>query len=178
MKRGSALPEAENTQQLPYQTYLNLQKILRCLNIGRSFQGKRLPITITQMRALSLFNEQETISITDISRSLSMSLQSTTNLVHRLEVLGYLERSKNKNDKRISDVRLTAKGKKRLSLFRSGELDTVELLFNRLTSGEKKTLNDSLTRVAGLFEKALLTPPLVGKFEIRSAAAEKSETGK
>ena len=178
MKRGSALPDEKDTQKLPYQTYLNLQKILRCLNIGRSFQGKRLPITITQMRALSLFNEQETISITDISRSLAMSLQSTTNLVHRLEVLWYLERSKNRNDKRISDVRLTAKGKKRLSLFRSGELETVEILFNRFTSGEKKTLNDSLTRVAGLFEKALLTPPPVGKSEIRSAAAEKSETGK
>jgi len=156
MKRGFALPEEEHTQKLPYQTYLNLQKILRCLNIGRSFQGKRLPITITQMRALSLFNEQEAISISDISRSLLMSLQSATNLIRRLEVLGYLERSKNRNDKRISDVRLTAKGKKRLNLFRSGELDTVELLFNRLTSGEKKMLNDSLTRASCLFEKAIL----------------------
>jgi DNA-binding MarR family transcriptional regulator len=159
MKRGSSPPEGDNKQTLPYQTYLNLQKILRCLNIGRSFQGKRLPITITQMRALSLFNEKEAISISDISRSLLMSLQSATNLIRRLEVLGYLERSKNRSDKRISDVRLTAKGKKRLSLFRSGELETVELLFNRLTSGEKKTLNDSLTRAACLFERAILNSP-------------------
>jgi len=156
MKNVPTSPRESNTQGLPYQTYLNLQKILRCLDIGRSFQGKRLPITITQMRALSLFNEREIITLTDISRSLGMSLQSATNLIHRLEILGYLERSKNKNDKRISDVRLTAKGEKRLSLFRSGELETVELLFSRLASGEKKIINDALTRAASLFEKAIL----------------------
>jgi len=156
MKRGPVLPDRKDIQTIPHQTYLNLQKILRCLNIGRSFQGKRLPITITQMRALSLFNEQETISISDISRSLAMSLQSATNLIHRLEVLGYLERSKNRNDKRISEVRLTTKGKKRLSFFRSGELETVELLFHQLTAEEKKMLNDSLTKAACLFEKAIL----------------------
>ena len=102
------------------------------LNIGRSFQGKRLPITIMQMRALSLFNERETVTITDISRSLGMSLQSATNLVCRLEQLGYLERSKNEKDKRVSDVRLTAKGKKRLNAFRNGEVENVRLLLERL----------------------------------------------
>jgi DNA-binding MarR family transcriptional regulator len=156
MKKSPVQPKEKNAQTLPYQTYLNLQKILRCLDIGRSFQGKRLPITITQMRALSLFNERDAISISDISRSLLMSLQSATNLIHRLEMLGYLERSKNKNDKRVSEVRLTAKGKKRLSLFRSGELEMVELLFSRLASGEKGTVNDALTRAACLFEKAIL----------------------
>jgi len=156
MKRSPTPPKENNAQALPYQTYLNLQKILRCLDIGRSFQGKRLPITITQMRALSLFNERDVIPVTDISRSLSMSIQGATNLIHRLEILGYLERSKNKNDKRVSDIRLTVKGKKRLSLFRSGELETVELLFSRLASGEKKIVNDSLTQAACLFEKAIL----------------------
>jgi len=155
MRKASTLKE-DNTDKLSYQTYLNLQKILRCLNIGRSFQDKRLPITITQMRVLSLFNERDVITISDISRSLSMSLQSATNLIHRLELLGYLERSKNKNDKRISDVRLTTKGKRRLSLFRQGELETVRLLLNRLTLVEGKILNDTLTRAACLFEKAIL----------------------
>ena len=142
---------------LPHQIYLNLQKIFRSLNIGRSFQGKRLPITIMQMRALSLFNEQEAVTITDISRSLGMSLQSATNLVCRLEQLGYLERSKNKKDKRVSDVRLTAKGKKRLNLFRSGEVENVRVLLDRLNPVEIKVLNETLSGVAMLFEKAAIS---------------------
>ena len=149
--------EPDAADNLPSQVYLNLQKIFRCLNVGRSFEGKRLPITIMQMRALSLFNERDTVNISDISRSLGMSLQSATNLVFRLEQLGYLERSKNNKDKRVSDVRLTAKGKKRLSLFRTGEVDTVKALLDGLNPVEVKVLNETLHGVALLFEKAITT---------------------
>ena len=140
--------------KLSHQVYLNLQKIFRCLNIGRGLQGKRLPITMTQMRVLSLFNERETISISDISRSLGMSLQSATNLVCRLEQLDYLERTKNEKDKRVSDVKLTAKGKKRQDMFRNGEIETVKLLLERLNTVESRVLNETLNGVALLFEKA------------------------
>ena len=151
------LQESEAPDTVPCQVYLNLQKIFRCLNLGRSFQGKRLPITITQMRALSLFNERDTVNISDIGRSLGMSLQSATNLIFRLEQLGNLERFKNDRDKRVSDVRLTAKGKKRLSLFRTGEIDTVKTLLGRLNPVEVKVLNETLNGVALLFEKAITT---------------------
>lgn len=151
------IPKEPDLDRLPHQIYLNLQKIFRSLNIGRRFQGKRLPITIMQMRALSLFNEQESVTITAISRSLGMSLQSATNLVCRLEQLGYLERSKNEQDKRVSDVRLTAKGKKRLNAFRSGEVENVRILLDRLNPVEIKVLNETLNGVALLFEKASIT---------------------
>ena len=150
--------KGSDSNNLPYKIYLNLQKIFRCLNIGQVFQGKNLPITITQMRALSLFNEQDVATITDISRSLGVSLQSATNLVRRLERLGYLERSKNKKDRRVSEVRLTEKGQKRLAFFRKGELETIHLLVNRLDSFEGKVLNEALINASLLFEKAILTP--------------------
>lgn len=146
--------DSTDIDKLSHQVYLNLQKIFRCLNIGRGMQVKRLPITITQMRVLSLFNEREVISISDISRSLGMSLQSATNLVCRLEQLDYLERTKNQKDKRVSDVRLTAKGKKRQEMFRYGEIETVKMLLKRLNAVESKVLNETLNGVALLFEKA------------------------
>ena len=144
------------SDQLYFKIYLNLQRIFRCLNIGRVFQGESLPITITQMRALSLFNEQTVVNITDISRSLGMSLQSATNLIRRLELLGYLERSKNKKDKRVSEVRLTGKGKKRLGFFRKGELSTIQRLLDGLDPFEGKVLNEALTNASLLFEKAII----------------------
>lgn len=147
-----------DSDQLYCKVYIHLQKIFRCLNIGQVFQGKSLPITITQMRALSLFNEQEVAKISDIRRSLGMSVQSATNLVRRLEQLGYLERSKNKRDRRISEVRLTPKGKKRLSFFREGELETIQKLLDRLDPFEGKVLDEALTNASLLFEKAILTP--------------------
>ena len=145
-----------DSDQLYFKIYLNLQKIFRCLNIGRVFQGKSLPITITQMRALSLFNEAEVVNISDISRSLGMSLQSATNLVRRLELAGYLERSKNKKDKRVSEVKLTEKGKKRLTFFRKGELGSIQHLLDGLDPFEGKVLNEALTNASLLFEKAII----------------------
>jgi DNA-binding MarR family transcriptional regulator len=159
MSRQETKMKGNDFNNLPYKIYLNLQKIFRCLNIGQVFQGKNLPITITQMRALSLFNEQDVVNITDISRSMGVSLQSATNLVRRLELLGYLERSKNKKDRRVSEVRLTEKGQKRLAFFRKGELETIHLLVNRLDSFEGKVLNEALINASLLFEKAILTPP-------------------
>ncbi|MCX5904501.1 MAG: hypothetical protein NTV89_13780, partial [Proteobacteria bacterium] len=70
---------------------------------------------------------------------------------------GYLERSKNEKDKRVSDVRLTAKGKKRLNAFRSNEVENVKLLLERLNPVEIKVLNETLNGVALLFEKATIT---------------------
>ncbi len=159
--------------QLYFKIYLNLQKIFRCLNIGRVFQGRSLPISITQMRALSLFNEAEVVNITDISRALGMSLQSATNLVRRLELAGYLERSKNKKDKRVSEVRLTAKGKQRLNFFRKGELGTIQRLLDGLDPFEGKVLNEALTNASLLFEKAITEP---GQEQTLQDAAEKMET--
>lgn len=139
--------------------YLNLQKIFRCFNIGQAFRGNTLPISFTQMRALSLFNEQEVVTNTQISRALGMSIQSATNLVRRLEVDGYVERSKHKDDKRISQVRLTDKGKQRLSFFRTGELETIQDLLNQLDPFEGKVLNEALTNASLLLQKALQTSP-------------------
>ena len=149
--------EKADCEKLSHQVYINLQKIFRCLNIGRGLQGKRLPLTMTQMRVLSLFNERETISISDISRSLGMSLQSATNLVCRLEQLDYLERTKNEKDKRVSDVRLTVKGRKRQDMFRNVEIEAVRLLLERLNTVEGRVLNETLNGVALLFEKASST---------------------
>jgi DNA-binding MarR family transcriptional regulator len=137
-----------------HEVYLNLQKIFRCINIGRSYEGTRLPITIMQMRILSLFNEREVINISEISRMLGMSLQSATNHIHRLEVMDYLERSKNRHDKRVSEVHLTSKGKKRLSLFRSGEIKSIKHLLNYLDSFEEKLISEALENAALLLEKA------------------------
>ena len=48
--------------ELPSELYLNLQKILRCLNFGKGL-NKTPSITGTQMRILSLFNEKEIVHI-------------------------------------------------------------------------------------------------------------------
>lgn len=143
-----------NKERLSHQLYLNLQRILRSLDFGRSLKGKKPTLTITQMRVLSFFNEKDVVYISEISRILGMSMQSANNIITRLEVMGLVERSRNKKDKRLSDIRLTPKGRKGLAAFRDGQLETLTFILNRLEPAERKVLNATIQNAAIILEKA------------------------
>lgn len=143
-----------NKERLSHQLYLNLQRILRSLDFGRSLKGKKPTLTITQMRVLSFFNEKDVVYISEISRILGMSMQSANNIITRLEVMGLVERSRNKKDKRLSDIRLTPKGRKGLAAFRDGQLETLTFILNRLEPAERKVLDETVRNAAIILEKA------------------------
>ena len=143
-----------NKQKVSNQLYLNLQKILRCMDLGRGLKGKKPTLTGTQMRVLSFFNESDVVYISEISRILGMSIQSVNNVIARLEGMGLVERSRNKNDKRVSDIRLTPKGKKGLSSFRGEQVETLNCIINQLKPSERKALNETIESAAAILEKA------------------------
>ena len=139
--------------QFPEELYLNFQKILRCLNFGRSL-NKPPSITGTQMRILSLFNEKEVVHISEISRVIGMSIQSANNIVRRLEAMGYVEISKNEEDKRFSDIKLSDFGKKGLEGFRNSQLNTLSQIIDNLSESEKELLNATVKNAALILERA------------------------
>ena len=136
--------------------YLNLQKIFRCLSFGRSLKAKAPTLSVTQMRILSFFNEQDVVYISEISRVLDMSIQSVNNMVHRLEVLGYVERSKNSRDKRVSDIRLTAKGRAGFQAFRNEQFEVIGEILSGIEPDEQKLLAATVETTARIFEKAAI----------------------
>lgn len=140
-------------KNLSAELYLNFQKILRTLNFGRGL--KQMPaITGTQMRVLSLFNEYEIVHISEISWILGMSLQNANNLVRRLETLGYVEISKNKKDKRLSDIQLSTYGRAGLEKFRDSQLFTLSGIIENLSAAEKELLIAAVKNAALILEKA------------------------
>ena len=141
---------ADSVQRL----YVSLQKIFRGLSFGRSLRGKSPTLTVAQMRVLTFFNESDVVHISEISRMLGMSLQSVNNLVARLESLGYVVRSKNRDDKRLSDIRLTQKGRQGFSGFREEQLETLGTILDRLSPTDQRLLAAAIETAAVLFEKA------------------------
>ena len=139
--------------ELPSELYLNFQKILRCLNFGRDL-NKAPSITGTQMRILSLFNENDIVHISEISRVLGMSIQSANNIVRRLETMGYVTISKNEKDKRLSDIRLSDYGLEGLEAFRNGQLQSISHVIDSLSKAEKELLNAAVKNAAIILEKA------------------------
>jgi len=133
--------------------YLNLQKIFRRLSFGRSLKAKAPTLSVTQMRILSFFNERDVVYISEISRVLGMSLQSVNNMVHRLEDRGYVERSKNSSDKRLSDIRLTEKGRMGFQAFRNEQFEVISEILAGIDPVEQKLLAATVETAAAILEK-------------------------
>jgi DNA-binding MarR family transcriptional regulator len=131
-----------------------LQKILRVLEFEKRMSSKKLTISVSQMRILSFFNEKEVIHISEVSRALGLTIQNTNNIVRRLEETGYVQRSPNPENKRFSDITLTAKGKRRFAVFKDMQLVKISTLLGGLEPPEIDELIRSVTRAAELLEKA------------------------
>ena len=140
--------------QTSFHLYSNLQKILRTLTIGRSLKEVTAPLTVTQIRLLAFFNEKEVVPLSDMSRVLPMSIQSINNIIQRLESMGYVKRSKNEQDKRSSNIRLTPKGKKKFESFRNDQIEALDIILDVLEPAERKILKSAVEITAVILEKA------------------------
>ena len=83
-----------------------------------------------------------------------MTLQSVNNLVHRLETIGHVERSKNSTDKRVSDIRLTDKGRIGFKAFRDEQLEVISEILSEIEPAEQRLLAATLETAAIILEKA------------------------
>jgi len=146
--------EKKEPSNIPAPLFANLQRVFRCLSFGRSLKAKSPTLSVAQMRILSFFNEQDVVCISEISRALDMSLQSVNNLVHRLETIGHVERSKNSSDKRVSDIRLTDKGRIGFQAFRNEQLEVISEILAGIEPDEQRLLAATLETAAIILEKA------------------------
>jgi len=153
-QKGSMKTKKSNLPGDAHKLYVNLQKIFRSLSFGRGLRGAIPTLTGTQMRLLSFFNEKDIVYISEISRVLGMSMQSVNNLVARLETLGYVQRSKNKTDKRLSDIQLTAKGREGFNAFRDEQFKTLTEILDQLETAERNILSATIENAALILEKA------------------------
>jgi DNA-binding MarR family transcriptional regulator len=138
------------------EVYRHLLRLLRCLDFGRNVRSRVPLLTMTQMRVLSFFTEHDVIHISAISPLLGMSLQSVNNVVHRLEALGYVRRSVNPQNRRFSDISLTAAGKELLAAFQAGQLENLQDLLAGLTPAEQADVRTALKHAVELLERAAI----------------------
>ena len=150
--KAMKLHSAESSHQL----YIELQKILRIMNFGNNALEKKRTLTVAQMRVLSFFNERKVIYVSDISRSLNMSIQNTNNIVRRLEDAGIVTRTPNKKDKRFTDIKLTPAGKRKFAAFRSVQLKTLSNLLNHIKPKDTDILLSTIKESTKIMEKASL----------------------
>ena len=86
------------------------QKLI--INLQKSFSESGIEATPIQVMLLFFLQQNNGLSLTQISQGLMLENPTVTGLIDRLEKLGYVKRSDHPNDRRVYLVHLTEKGNK------------------------------------------------------------------
>ena len=134
--------------------FSNIHRILGVVGLERNMTGKKPSITVTQMRVLAMFTEKKVVHISTISPILGMSIPSVNNVVSRLESAGFLKRKKNKENKRLTDISLTEKGKKSIRAFRSSSVKNLAAVLEKLDKKDVVELDALMQRASDILSNA------------------------
>jgi len=86
------------------------QKLI--INLQKSFLESEIEVTPIQVMLLFFLQQNNGLSLTQISQGLMLENPTITGLIDRLEKSGYVKRSDHPNDRRVYLVHLTEKGNK------------------------------------------------------------------
>ncbi|GAX03495.1 MarR family transcriptional regulator [Secundilactobacillus pentosiphilus] len=107
-----------------------------------------------QMRVLLLLNEKDQLTNSQIVDELDIRPSSVSVMVKKLEEEGLVERHDSTEDKRVSLISLTEKGKETITSSHNFKAEFSDELFDSLTKEEQETLGQLLNKLTtGLSEK-------------------------
>lgn len=107
----------------------------------------KLGVTRVQWIALYYLGKEESISQKELAEKMNIKESSVARLLDRMERDGLVERVKNENDKRVTNLRLTDKGKQyRVKLLPEGE-EFEKLLYKNISEEEMRIFTAVLTKM-------------------------------
>jgi MarR family 2-MHQ and catechol resistance regulon transcriptional repressor len=80
------------------------------------------------------------LSQKNLSSKLLKSGGNITMVIDNLEKSGYVQRKRNKNDRRYYNIELTTRGRKKIEETLPGQVDLITNMFNTLNKSEQKEL--------------------------------------
>jgi DNA-binding MarR family transcriptional regulator len=124
------------------------QKLI--INLQKSFSESGIEVTPVQVMLLFFLQQNNGLSLTQISQGLMLENPTVTGLIDRLEKSGYVKRSDHPNDRRVYLVHLTEKGNK----VAKKALPIVKKLNEQIKEGYSKEEIGNFTKVLfGAFNK-------------------------
>ncbi len=127
-----------------------LRKIIQAIDRHSTNLKKNFGLTGPQLILLQSISAHDKLSVTQVSKIVSLSQATVTDITKRLEKKNYISRTRGTEDKRRTNIALTEKGK--------AILDTVPPLlqeqfterFSQLESWEQLMIESSFERVVSM----------------------------
>lgn len=119
-------------------TYNKLSRSLYTLKISKS------SLTSSQVQLMMYFTDQDSFSMSELSKMLGVAASTVTVMVDRLEQRGLLIRNRNKQDRRVVHITLSTRGKRILRQLMKVRRQKLEKFLLELSWEEQVQFNDSI----------------------------------
>lgn len=153
----------ESQVQRSKELLTGLRKITQAIDLHSKYLFKTVGITSPQLVILQELSNFESLSVSDLSKAVSLSQGTVTVILNRLEKKHLISRRKSDVDKRRSLISVTETGSKLLQDAPSPLQDEFTKSFHSLENWEQLMLLSSIGRIVGMMsaEKIEASPFLV-----------------
>lgn len=112
--------------------------------------GERFDIGIPEWRVIAHLSGNEHVSVREIFEQVDMDKSKVTRAADRLARNGFVARRVNASDRRLVELRLTAKGRRLMSQIAPLALEYERKLLSGLSANERKVLKSALHKLKAL----------------------------
>jgi len=111
------------------------------------FKGK---ITLPQFLVLALLHKEGEAKMSDLAASLKVTTPAMTGISDRLVRYGYISRSNDLKDRRITKVKLTAKGLDLVKRIDEQRQQMIINIFGKISQADRQEYLRILTKIKGI----------------------------
>ncbi|MBL0715823.1 MAG: MarR family transcriptional regulator [Desulfosarcina sp.] len=142
--------ESMMAQQRCKEMLVSLRKITRAISLHSRDLSKRYGLTGPQLVILNEISSHESLSVTQLARSISLSQATVTDILNRLAKKGFVERTRDDKDRRRVIIRITPKCRDFLSQAPPPLQETFVERYANLPEWEQLMILSALKRIVDL----------------------------
>jgi DNA-binding MarR family transcriptional regulator len=113
---------------------------------------KEMKLSPAEFRGILSIKEDESIPCNILSHAMGLSVSRGSRVINKMLVSGYLSENRTADDKRVVNVKLTAKGTKTRKLILKELKDCENIIFKNLSKTEMNSLHNSLAKITGILQ--------------------------
>jgi MarR family transcriptional regulator, organic hydroperoxide resistance regulator len=130
----------------------SLRRIFKAIQDYSHEVSEKFGITGPQLWALKTISQNESLSLSDLSERMYLHPSTMTGVIDRLERKGYVTRSRDKVDRRVIYVQLSAEGKRLAKRAPNPAQGKMIYGLKHLKKGELNLIYDSVQKLVKIME--------------------------
>ena len=130
----------------------SLRRIFKAIQDYSHEVSEKFGITGPQLWALKTISQNESLSLSDLSERMYLHPSTMTGVIDRLERKGYVTRSRDKVDRRVIYVQLSAEGKRLAKRAPNPAQGKMIYGLKQLKKGELNLIYDSVQKLVKIME--------------------------